>query len=66
MPYSQTVALPGYWSLVAGFMEPGETAAQAAIREVWEETGVRAQIASHVMSQAWVCRLTLVCHKSFD
>ncbi|KAH7102943.1 NUDIX hydrolase domain-like protein [Auriculariales sp. MPI-PUGE-AT-0066] len=28
-----------YWSLVAGFMEPGETAAQAAAREVWEETG---------------------------
>ncbi|MCT2536889.1 NUDIX domain-containing protein [Aquibacillus koreensis] len=29
-----------YWSLPAGAIEPGETAAQAIVREVWEETGL--------------------------
>ncbi|MBF7144850.1 MULTISPECIES: NUDIX hydrolase [Pseudomonas] len=35
---------PGTWTLPAGFMEAGETTEQAALREVWEETGVTAQI----------------------
>jgi 8-oxo-dGTP pyrophosphatase MutT (NUDIX family) len=29
-----------YWHLVAGAVEPGETAAEAAKRELWEETGL--------------------------
>ena len=29
--------------LVKGSIEPGETAQQAALRELWEETGVRAE-----------------------
>ena len=37
---------PGTWTLPAGFMENGETTEQAALREVWEETGVRADIVS--------------------
>lgn len=37
---------PGTWTLPAGFMESGETTEQAALREVWEETGVRAEIVS--------------------
>lgn len=30
----------GRWDLPKGMVEPGETLAQAALREVWEETGV--------------------------
>lgn len=37
---------PGTWTLPAGFMEQGETTEQAALREVWEESGVRAEILS--------------------
>jgi len=29
------------WSLPAGAIDPGEAPAQALIREVWEETGLR-------------------------
>jgi 8-oxo-dGTP diphosphatase len=29
------------WSLPKGKLEPGETWEDAALREVWEETGVR-------------------------
>ncbi|SDI71950.1 NUDIX hydrolase [Pseudomonas panipatensis] len=36
----------GTWTLPAGFMENGETTEQAALREVWEESGVRAEILS--------------------
>lgn len=37
---------PGSWTLPAGFMECGETVEQAAMREVWEETGARVEILS--------------------
>lgn len=37
---------PGTWTLPAGFMEAGETTEQAALREVWEESGVRGEIVS--------------------
>ena len=32
----------GYWSLPAGAMEIGESIAEAAARELWEETGLTA------------------------
>ncbi|OYX88113.1 MAG: NUDIX hydrolase [Rhizobiales bacterium 17-65-6] len=34
----------GLWSLPGGRVEPGETLAEAALREVMEEVGVRAEI----------------------
>ena len=34
----------GYWTLPAGFMENGETAAQAAVRETLEEAGARIEL----------------------
>jgi 8-oxo-dGTP pyrophosphatase MutT (NUDIX family) len=36
----------GYWSLVAGGVEPGETPQTAAERELWEETGLHAKVAA--------------------
>lgn len=33
----------GFWGFPGGHVEPGETAKDAALRELWEETGVRAQ-----------------------
>jgi 8-oxo-dGTP pyrophosphatase MutT (NUDIX family) len=34
----------GYWHVVAGGVEPGETAAGAAVRELQEETGLVAEV----------------------
>src|SRR5262245_61111039 len=34
----------GYWSLVAGGLEPDETPPEAAQRELLEETGLRAEV----------------------
>src|SRR3989304_5605077 len=36
----------GYWTLPAGFMENGETAAEAAMRETLEEAGAHIELAS--------------------
>jgi 8-oxo-dGTP diphosphatase len=34
----------GQWSLPAGAIDPGEQPAETAVREVWEETGVRVAV----------------------
>jgi 8-oxo-dGTP pyrophosphatase MutT (NUDIX family) len=34
----------GYWHVVAGALEPGETPAEGALRELREETGLAAQL----------------------
>lgn len=41
------------WSLVAGFMEPGESLEQTVAREVLEETGVQVTRARYRASQPW-------------
>ncbi|MEM9794897.1 MAG: NAD(+) diphosphatase [Pseudomonadota bacterium] len=43
----------GFFSCLAGFMEPGETLEAAVRREVWEETGVRIGEVSYLSSQPW-------------
>lgn len=42
-----------YFSLIAGYIAPGETMEQAFEREVWEETGRRVSDISYVASQPW-------------
>ncbi len=43
----------GMYSLLAGFMEPGETVEAAVRREVAEETGVRVGAVRYLASQPW-------------
>ncbi|WP_216328854.1 NUDIX domain-containing protein [Deinococcus aestuarii] len=40
---SGTTFADGLWNLPGGAVEPGEGLAQAAVREVWEEVGVRVE-----------------------
>lgn len=41
------------WSILAGFVEPGESLAAAVIREVYEESGVHISHPEYIASQAW-------------
>lgn len=44
---------PGRYSTLAGFVEPGESAEQAVVREVEEESGVRVRDVDYRASQPW-------------
>ena len=43
----------GAYSILAGFVEPGESLEDAVAREVWEETGIRVRDARYVAAQPW-------------
>ena len=65
MPYSEVVSsdssltsLPfyilGFYSTLAGFVEPGESFEDAVKREIWEEAGVRVWGVKYHSGQPWV------------
>lgn len=41
------------WSVLAGFLEPGESLEQTVIREVFEEAGIHVDHAEYAASQPW-------------
>jgi NAD+ diphosphatase len=49
----QSVWPPGRFSILAGFVEPGESAEAAVAREVAEEVGLRVTDVRYVASQPW-------------
>ncbi len=49
----QAVWPAGRYSTLAGFVEPGESAEQAVVREVAEETGLVVDEVTYVASQPW-------------
>lgn len=50
----------GMYSLLAGFMEPGETMEAAARREVFEESGIRLGEVTYLSSQPWAFPASLM------
>jgi NAD+ diphosphatase len=44
---------PGFFSALAGFVEPGETIEEAVAREIHEEAGVRVKNVTYMTSQPW-------------
>jgi NAD+ diphosphatase len=49
----QATWAPRRWSVLAGFVEPGESLEQTVAREVLEETGVRVRECRYLASQPW-------------
>ena len=43
----------GIMSVLAGFVEPGESVEEAVIREVWEETRIVVEDVQYYSSQPW-------------
>ena len=44
---------PGFFSALAGFVEPGESLEEAVARELFEEAGIRVTDVTYVASQPW-------------
>ncbi|WP_026917168.1 NAD(+) diphosphatase [Gordonia shandongensis] len=49
----QSVWPAGWYSTLAGFVEPGESLEQCVVREVFEESGVRVRSPRYLGSQPW-------------
>ena len=45
--------MPGLYGLIAGFVEPGESAEAAVIREIREEVGIEVRNITYFGTQAW-------------
>lgn len=45
--------MPGVYSILAGFVEPGETLEHAVVREVKEEVGITIKNLNYFASQSW-------------
>jgi NAD+ diphosphatase len=56
--------VPGMWSCLAGFVEPGESIEQAVQRETREETGIACGRIAYFASQPWPFPMSLMigCH----
>jgi NAD+ diphosphatase len=56
--------VPGMWSCLAGFVEPGESIEQAVRRETLEEAGIACGRVSYFASQPWPFPMSLMigCH----
>lgn len=50
---SQGVWEDNRWSILAGFVEPGESLSAAVVREIYEEAGVRIVDPQYLGSQSW-------------
>ena len=50
---ARRVGVTRFWSVLAGFVEPGETLEEAVAREVREEVGVEVERVRYVGSQPW-------------
>lgn len=54
---AMTDSYPGRWEYPGGKVDPGETAWQALVREVKEETGLDIQVISFVTRNEWFCMM---------
>ncbi len=52
---------PPFFSALAGFVEPCETLEECAIREIYEEVGVRIENPRYLVSQPWPFPSSLMC-----
>jgi NAD+ diphosphatase len=60
----QSRFVPGMWSCLAGFVEPGESIEQAVRREIQEEAGIRCGRVAYFATQPWPFPMSLMigCH----
>ena len=55
---------PNRFALIAGFVDPGENLEEAIAREVYEETGLRAERSEYRMSDVWPFpRSLMICYR---